>query len=299
MKHALSISLGSSKRNKRVELELLGQRVCLERIGTDGDMPAAAKLFQQWDGKASALGVGGADLGLRVAGRWYPLYSVQPLVKDVKRTPVTDGTGLKNTLERRAAAFIEQHCGPVLPKRVFFTSGTDRWGLTQSFIEAGYEYVFGDLMFSLGLPLAVKSAAMAKTIAALTLPIIGRLPFNWIYPLGEKQEQPHPKYSEWFAWASVIAGDCHYIKRHMPTRLAGKIICTNTTTPEDVARFQAAGVRALITTTPSFEGRSFGANLLEAALIAVSGKKRVLRDDELEELINVLELQPNLQSLNP
>ncbi|MBL8046290.1 MAG: hypothetical protein JNL09_07110, partial [Anaerolineales bacterium] len=46
-------------------------------------------------------------------------------------------------------------------------------------------------------------------------------------------------------------------------------------------------------------GRSFGVNLLEAALIAVSGKGRVLKDDELEELLSVLELQPNFQSLNP
>lgn len=299
MKQAISISLGSSKRNKRVELELLGQRVCLERIGTDGDMQAAAALFRQWDGKADGLGVGGADLGLRVAGRWYPLYSVQPLVKDVKRTPVTDGTGLKNTLERRAAYVIEKQLGKVEPRRVFFTSGTDRWGLTQGFLDAGYEYVFGDLMFSLGLPLAIKSVATAQKIAAITMPLIGRLPFHWIYPLGPKQEQPQPKYGEWFAWASVIAGDCHYIKRHMPARMAGKIICTNTTTPQDVARFQAAGVRALITTTPSFEGRSFGANLLEAALIAVSGQGRVLRDAELEELIKTLKLQPNFQSLNP
>lgn len=298
MKFALSISLGSSKRNKRVELELLGQQVCLERIGTDGDMQAAAALFRQWDGKADALGVGGADLGLRVAGRWHPLYSVQPLVREVKRTPVTDGTGLKNTLERRVAAFLEEQCGPIQPKRVFFTSGTDRWGMTQAFIDAGYEYVFGDLMFSLGLPLAIKSATTARRVAALTLPFIGRLPFHWIYPTGEKQEQPQPKYDKWFAWASVIAGDCHYIKRHMPARLAGKIICTNTTTLEDVARFQAAGARALITSTPSFEGRSFGANLLEAALIALSGKGRVLRDEELEVLIEELQLQPFVTMLN-
>jgi len=298
MKLALSISLGSSKRNKRVELELLGQRICLERIGTNGDMQAAAALFRHWDGKADALGVGGADLGLRVAGRWYPLYSVQPLVRDVKRTPVTDGAGLKNTLERRAAYVIEKQLGAVEPRRVFFTSGTDRWGMTQSFIDAGYEYVFGDLMFSLGLPLAIKSATAARRIAALALPLIGRLPFHWIYPTGEKQEQRQPKYGEWFAWASVIAGDGHYIKRHMPARLTGKIICTNTTTPEDVAQFRQAGARALITTTPTFEGRSFGANLLEAALIAVSGQGRVLRDDELEDLLKALKLQPHFQSLN-
>lgn len=41
MKHAVSISLGSSKRNKSVEVELLGEKVLIERIGTDGDMETA------------------------------------------------------------------------------------------------------------------------------------------------------------------------------------------------------------------------------------------------------------------
>ena len=42
MKRAVSISLGSSKRNKAVEVDLLGERVSIERIGTDGDMMASS-----------------------------------------------------------------------------------------------------------------------------------------------------------------------------------------------------------------------------------------------------------------
>lgn len=297
MKRAVSISLGSAKRDKAVELDLLGARVRLERIGVEGDMRRAAQLFRELDGQADALGLGGADLGLRVAGRWFPLYSVQPLVRGVTRTPVTDGTGLKNTLERRVAPFLDAHCGPVTPKRVFFTAGADRWGMTLSFHEAGYEHVFGDLMFALGLPLPIRSLEMAKTLAALMLPIIGRLPFHWVYPTGERQEQWTPKFERWYRWATVIAGDCHYLKRHLPARLDGQIICTNTTTSDDVERFRAAGARWLVTTTPILEGRSFGANLLEAALIAASGQRRLLSDAELDALIDELQLQPTVQRL--
>ncbi len=35
MKRAVSISIGSSKRNKTIEIELLGEKVLLERIGTE------------------------------------------------------------------------------------------------------------------------------------------------------------------------------------------------------------------------------------------------------------------------
>ena len=42
MKRAVSISIGSSKRDKSVDVELLGEEVRIERIGTDGDMEKAA-----------------------------------------------------------------------------------------------------------------------------------------------------------------------------------------------------------------------------------------------------------------
>jgi hypothetical protein len=54
----------------------------------------------------------------------------------------------------------------------------------------------------------------------------------------------------------------------------------------------------LVTTTPILEGRSFGTNMMEAALIAASGKGRVLTHAELTEIIDQLNMQPQLQELN-
>jgi hypothetical protein len=299
MKRAVSISLGSSKRDKAMEVELLGERVSIERIGTDGDMEKAAQMYRDLDGKVDAFGVGGADLGLMIADKWYPLYSVNKMVRFVKQTPLVDGAGLKNTLERRVTPFMLQHIGADLePKRVMMTGGADRWGMTRSFLDAGFECAFCDLMFALGIPLALHSESAVKRLAGFVMPIAGRLPFDWVYPTGEKQEINTPKYGGWYAWATVIGGDCHYIKRYMPARLDGKVICTNTTTPEDVAKFKARGVRHLVTTTPVMDGRSFGTNMLEAALIAASGQGRKLTHPELEALIDKLRLEPTLQTLN-
>src|SRR5690606_40705828 len=69
--------------------------VRIERIGTNGDMQKAAELFQELDGKVDAFGLGGADLGLLVDKKFYPLHSVQPIVRHVKKTPLVDGEGLK------------------------------------------------------------------------------------------------------------------------------------------------------------------------------------------------------------
>jgi hypothetical protein len=301
MKRAVSISLGSSKRNKAVTVTLLGEQVSIERIGTDGDMEAAAQKYKELDGKVDAFGVGGADLGLLVDTKWYPLFSVNKMVRFVKQTPIVDGTGLKITLEKKAAPFLDAHFKDYIDTRgrkVFVMTGADRWGLTRSFLDAGYECTFGDFMFSLGINIPIHTEKQLKTLAALVMPLAGRLPFEWVYPIGEKQEERKPKYPKWFQWATVVAGDCHYIKRYMPDDMQGKLVVTNTTTPEDVQLFRKCGVKALVTATPVLDGRSFGTNMMEAALIAVSGKGRALTHAEYEEMLEKLGFEPNLQELN-
>lgn len=301
MKRAVSVSLGSSKRDKAVEIELFGEKVRIERIGTDGDMEKAAQLYKELDGKVDAFGVGGADLGLMVDQKWYLLHSVKPMVRFVQKTPLVDGTGLKVTLESKAANFLETKLPAYIAehgKKAFIMTGADRWGLACSFLDGGYECRFGDLMFSLGIPIALRNDRQLKVLAALLMPIAGRLPFSWVYPTGEKQEERKPKHVNIFHWATVTAGDCHYIKRYMPDDMQGKVIVTNTTTAEDTELFRRSGVKYLITATPVLEGRSFGTNMMEAALIAVSGKNRKLTYDEINTFLEQLNFEPSLQELN-
>src|SRR5262245_8602152 len=156
MKRAVSISIGSSKRNKAVEVTLLGEQVSIERIGTDGDMEAAALKYKELDGTVDAFGVGGAELGALADGKWYPLYSVRPSVRCVEKTSRVDCGGLKNTLENKAPAFLDKKIGDYINARgrkVMVTVGVDRWGLSKAFAEAGYETVYGDLMFGLDIPI--------------------------------------------------------------------------------------------------------------------------------------------------
>lgn len=299
MKRAVSISLGSVTRDKKVTIRLLGEEIILERIGTDGDIKEAIRLYNELDGQVDAFGVGGIDLGLTVAGRHYPLYEAQKLVAGVRHTPVVDGGGLKQTLERKIAQFIEREIGDeIQPKRVLITAGVDRYGSAMSFDEAGYEMLFGDLGFALGIPVPIRSLRQLRTLARILLPIVGHLPLDFLYPTGEKQEKNVPKFGTWYAWASVIAGDCLYIKRHMPERLDSKVIVTNTTTTADVEAFRQRGAHYLVTSTPRLEGRSFGTNVMEAALVAVAGKGRSLTTAELQHMLEQLDLKPTLQRLD-
>jgi hypothetical protein len=85
---------------------------------------------------------------------------------------------------------------------------------------------------------------------------------------------------------------------YLPQDWAGKVVITNPTTADNVEFLRARGVRLMITTTPRYEGRSFGTNMMEAALTAYAGKGRPLVNDELNGLIDELDLRPSVDWLN-
>lgn len=296
MKRVVSISLGDSRRDKRIETALKGQPIVLERIGVDGDQKRMRALFLELDGQVDAFGFGGADLGLEVNGRFYPLYTIRKVVDGI-RTPVVDGGGVRNVVERQLAPHLETLLPPGRPKRALICVGVARYALARSFLDAGYEVMFGDFAFGLGIPIFFRSLSMLHVLARILLPIMGRLPFEWLYPTGEAQNRITPKYHAQYAWATVIADDFHYIKRHLPERLDGKIIVTNTTTAEDVELLRQRGVSHLVTATPRLDGRSFGTNVMEAALVALAGKGRPLRHDELAAMFDESELRPSVLPL--
>ena len=305
MKRAVSISIGSSKRDKAVKIQLLGETVQIERIGTDGDTRKAAQMYAELDGKVDAFGVGGADLGFMVGDHFYPMYSVFKMTRGVKKTPMVDGNGLKNTLERKVRGVIETElAGYIKEKRVFIMAGIDHWGVTRSFVDMGYDCIFGDLMFGLGLPFTVRTEKNLRTLAKILMPIVGHFPFSWLYPTGASQEERRPKWESYFHWASVLAGDCNYITHYAPDQIPGKVIVTNTTTVDDRLLFKKMGARYLITTTPVLDGRSFGTNMMEAAILAALGWKEPVDYSHageylkmLDKLVDEIKFKPQVMEL--
>lgn len=298
-KHVISISLGSSKRDASVELLLGGQRFLVERCGTDGDMDRARRLLQQWDGSADAIGLGGTDLYVYAGRKRYTFRESARLIADVRRTPVLDGSGLKNSLERKLIRTLASS-GEInfRNRKVLLVCAVDRFGMAEALQEAGAEVMFGDLVFGLGWRKPLYSLKTLARWAALLAPVITKLPVSWFYPMGKEQEERVAGYEEYFQQNDIIAGDFHYIKKFMPDRLDGKIIITNTVTSADRRLLAEAGVRMLVTTTPCLDGRSFGTNVMEALLVALKGARGPLAADEYLELLEQYDIASSVEYLN-
>jgi hypothetical protein len=300
MRRVVSVSLGSSKRNKVHEVEILGEQFKIERIGTDGDLNAFARMFSELDGKVDALGVGGADVYVVIGDRRYAFKQIQQLVAGAKKTPVVDGSGLKHTLERETIRSLQRDGTVDFSKeRVLLVSAVDRFGMAQALIEAGAKVTYGDLMFNIGVPIPVRSYRMVKFIGATVLPIVTRLPFKWFYPTGEKQDKRTPKFGKAFAEATLICGDWLLIKRYAPDRLDGKTILTQTLRKADLDWLRTTGARRAITTTPLMGGETFATNVMEGVVVALNRKRpEDLTEADYLATLKKLDWKPNVIDLS-
>ncbi|HYZ16054.1 MAG TPA: hypothetical protein VE591_06615 [Candidatus Acidoferrum sp.] len=297
MKRVVSVSLGSSSRDHRAEVDLLGERFDISRVGTDGKLDKAIALIGELDGTVDAIGLGGIDVYLYAGKDRYAFRDGLRLLAAAKQTPVVDGSGLKNTLERNAVEFMQSDLGVDLRgKRVLMVSALDRFGMAQALVLAGADVVFGDFIFALDLDRPVRGLDEFEEMARKYLPDAMKLPFQFFYPTGKKQDRPpQPKYPEYYDDADIIAGDYHFMRQFMPERLEGKTILTNTVTANDVAFLRERGIARLVTTTPDFGGRSFGTNVVEAALVALLGKTwSEVTEDDYRRLLRDLDLKPRV-----
>ncbi|MDK2820588.1 MAG: hypothetical protein PWP31_553 [Clostridia bacterium] len=300
MKRVVSISLGSSKRNHKVETELLGEKFSIERIGTDGNMKKMIEMIKNLDGQVDAFGLGGMDLYIRVGARRYLIRDAAKVARAARKTPIVDGGGLKDTLERRVINYLnDKGIINFSGKKVLMVSAVDRFGMAEALDAVGADLVCGDLIFGLGLNLPLRSLKSFQRVAYMIAPIIGFLPFKLIYPTGKEQEKIVNCHQRYYEEAEIIAGDFLFIRRYLPDKLSGKTIITNTVTAADVEELRRRGIKTLITTTPEFNGRSFGTNVMEGVVLAFIGKKvETVTAEDYNQVLDQLNFTPRIVNLN-
>lgn len=304
MRRVVSVSLGSPKGDKTVRETFLGQEFEISRIGTNGDMRRFAELVRELDGNVDAIGLGGIDLYLYAGKRRYTIRDAYRLAQNAKKTPVVDGSGIKNTLERETIEWLQRESViDFSQKNVLVVAAVDRFGMGEVISRLAKKVVFGDLMFAVGVPIPMRSWSTVRAIGFMFLPLVARLPFKWLYPTGTKQDEITPKYEKYFAWANVIAGDYKLIGRYLPTAesevLKAKTVITNTLTPGDIENLNERGVETVVTSTKEFDGRTFATNVVEGILITLAGKRpEDMAPEDYLDILRKLDWKPTIRKMS-
>ncbi len=303
MLKVLSVSLGSSKRDHMYVGTFLGRKIGVVRVGTDGNFQVALGLMREFaqDSQVQCIGLGGIDRYLSTPTKDYEVKQAKLLIEAAGETPVVDGSAIKHNVEKRL--IYDLSFQELINKTdvALVPSAFDRIGMALALYDVCTP-ISGDIMFALGLNVPMRHPHVLEKVGRALLPIATQLPIATLYPTGKKQHDHEPKFHWAFEQARIYAGDFHYINRHAPKDLTGKMIITNTTTQENKEELQARGLKTLITTTRPLDEesyRTFGTNVIQAIIVAATGKRpEEISGLEYRHYVAEMNLGPLIQELN-
>jgi hypothetical protein len=93
-----------------------------------------------------------------------------------------------------------------------------------------------------------KKYISTRLSSRLLVPVVSHFPMQMLF-YGSSGTEREPKYTKFWRESDLLAGDFLFMRKYVIDDLAGKTVITNTTTPR-------------------YDGRTFGTNMMEAALTA-------------------------------
>lgn len=295
MKTVIGISLGASSQDFEFNTTLLGEKLLVKRLGTDGSLAKATKLVKYWDKRAAAIGLGVLKDNYKAGAHRFVDKDSAKLKAVATKVPVTTGGQLGDILREWSVRHAQVELGNYFNNaKVLFFSGLQNYKLAVSMSDYTDNLQFADPLSQLGVPKLLTSlqalqlyASGAHYVRDWTLPAaLANGPVKeWTRFLLRKAAQK----------ASVIVAPVYELDECTIEELAGKTLITATVSDERMAQFKEKGVHLVIDSAPVLQGHALGPDLLDAMICAASGKapEELLEDDYLE-IIHELQLQPRL-----
>jgi predicted amino acid dehydrogenase len=154
--------------------------------------------------------------------------------------------------------------------------------------------LFADPLLQLGVP------TLLTSLNALSLYATGA---HYVSDLAPPRVLPARVLREWTRFVlrkalqkvTVVVAPVHELDEFGAEELAGKTIVTSTVNDERIAKFREKDVSMVVDGAPYLAGRVLGPDLLDAMIVAVTGKKpdEILEDDYLE-IITSLGMEPRI-----
>lgn len=268
--NCVSISLGSSKRDKETSFLTQGIKFNIVRLGTDGNIILASKIIEELQNlEIHSIGLGGIDLLLFIEDKFYVIEDAKRLYDKSKKIPVVDGSITKRILEKQLVKNLINEGVIDKSNKVLVVSSLDRFESLKVLYDSGFEVLIGDFVFALEVDKIIRSIDELKYYAKIFLDDVLKLPFSVIYPIGESQGKENKKILKILSKYDfdVVIGDFHYVRK-IGSLVKDKVVITNTLTSEDIEFLKLSGVKRVISSGVMVEDRSFGANVMDCLFSA-------------------------------
>jgi predicted amino acid dehydrogenase len=295
MKTVISISLGSKSQDFEFTTTFLGEKLRVQRLGTDGSTAKAAKLLKHWEPHADAIGLGVVKDSYRIGAQRLIDADTSRLTRIVTRVPVTTGARLSDMFLEWALRHTQSELGRYFDNaNVLFFSGMSNYKLAMSMSEYTENLQFADPLLQLGVP------KLLTSLDALGLYASG---MHYVSDWTPPRVIPAPLLKQWTRYvlgkamtkATMVVARVHELDDFGIEELAGKTVITSNVNDERLARFKDKGVNMVIDGSPVLAGHVLGPEMLDAMIIAASGKApEDIFEDDILEIITGLQMAPRI-----
>jgi predicted amino acid dehydrogenase len=295
MKNVIGISLGAQSQDFDFRTTFLGTRLRVQRLGTGGSTARAAKLLRHWNSRADAIGLGLAKDSQQLGESSPPGGSANKLRALATRAPLSTGARLADIFLEWAVRHAQTTLGHYFDNaNVLFFSGLASYKLAASMAEYTENLQFADPLVQLGVP------KLLTSIDALNLYASGA---HYVSDWAPPRLVPESLKRQWTQYvlrkalmhASVVVAPVHELDDFGLEELAGKTIVTTTVNEERLAAFKDKGVYLVIDGAPLMQGHALDPSLLDAMILAATGKAgNELLDDDYLEILTGEQLEPRL-----
>src|SRR5581483_156102 len=268
MKHILVIDLGVGGETRT--LTFAGQPIEIHRIGADSSLDCVRRLLAQYDGHVDALALEGMPAQLKLGAAARPHRDGARLREPPTRTPLVDGSGVRDGLERWAVMLADRaQPGIFAEKYILMVPGVNHSGLADELAKHSPMLHYADPFVFFNLPdlLGVGSQKTLEQVAAPTLEQLARLPLQLVHA---RAGTPHVhRAASPFYRADVLAGDIGAIRRYAPHDLKHKTIVVEYATAPDLEDLARRGASIVVTLLPGLGEKGALGDLPASALEAI------------------------------
>jgi len=295
MKTVVGISLGAGDQDFEFAARFMGRPFAVRRLGTNGSTVRAVKLLKHWEKHADAIGLGVVKDSYSVGSRQFVEKDSVRLKSTVTRIPVTTGGRLSDILQEWALRHVQGKLGDFFNNaNVLCFSGRMNYKLALAMSEHTPNLQFADALMQLGVPKLITSLDMLELYASGAHYVLDWMP-DALMASAPVKEWTRFALRKAMQDATVIVAPVHELDHFAAEDLAGKTIFTSTVNDARLAAFKAKGVNMVIDGAPILFGHVLGPSLLDAMIVAATGKapEDILEDDYLE-IITSLALEPRI-----
>jgi predicted amino acid dehydrogenase len=149
----VNVSLMGPERDFDRRVSFLGRRFRIVRVGTSGDLEAAAAAVRAWAPRAAALAVTGVREAQATGLYDGELEALRTLMADAGTTPVTDGARLLEVLQEWAVRHVDAEMpGYFTNARTVVLGGVNHAPAVRALREHTANFAYADPLLRLGLP---------------------------------------------------------------------------------------------------------------------------------------------------